>query len=99
LHQEQQLRLHLVQDLRVDQLLVRVDGQRGPDIGSECTACLELSEKLVVLNLFQVFNAYCDPAATISFATPTAVTAYITDIPEFEYLAPCAQSAISYAIG
>ncbi|KAK4034595.1 hypothetical protein C8A01DRAFT_38951 [Parachaetomium inaequale] len=46
-----------------------------------------------------VLSAYCDPAATISFATPTAVTAYITDIPEFEYLAPCAQSAIRYAVG
>jgi hypothetical protein len=44
-----------------------------------------------------VLSAYCDPALTVSFATPTAVTAYITEVPEYEYLAPCAQSALYYA--
>jgi hypothetical protein len=50
-----------------------------------------------VLILRQVLSAYCDPALTVSFATPTAVTAYITEVPEFEYLAPCARDALSYA--
>ncbi|KAK4237251.1 hypothetical protein C8A03DRAFT_34820 [Achaetomium macrosporum] len=46
-----------------------------------------------------VLSAYCDPDATVNFPTPTAVTDYITDVPEFEYLAPCAQSALKYAVG
>lgn len=46
----------------------------------------------------QVLSAYCDPSATLSFPSPTAVTAYITDLAEFDYLAPCAQSALSYAV-
>ncbi|KAL2136444.1 hypothetical protein VTI74DRAFT_3677 [Chaetomium olivicolor] len=45
-----------------------------------------------------VLSAYCNPDSTFSFATPTAVSDYITDIPEFSYLAPCAQSALKYAI-
>lgn len=47
----------------------------------------------------QVLSAYCDPSATVSFPSPTAVSAYITDLPEFDYLAPCAQSALKYAVG
>ncbi|KAL2162115.1 hypothetical protein VTH06DRAFT_7900 [Thermothelomyces fergusii] len=35
-----------------------------------------------------VLSAYCDPTKTFTFSTPTAVSVYITDIPEFEYLAP-----------
>ncbi|KAK3899374.1 hypothetical protein C8A05DRAFT_37015 [Staphylotrichum tortipilum] len=46
-----------------------------------------------------VLSAYCNPSATISFPSPTAVSAYITDLPEFDYLAPCAQSALKYAVG
>ncbi|KAK4249382.1 hypothetical protein C7999DRAFT_30116 [Corynascus novoguineensis] len=46
-----------------------------------------------------VFSAYCNPDETVSFVSPTAVSAYITDIPEFEYLAPCAQSVLKYAVG
>lgn len=52
-----------------------------------------------VLNLYQVLSAYCNPDAVVSFSTPTAVSAYITDIPEFDYLAPCAKSALRYAVG
>ncbi|GAB1315887.1 hypothetical protein MFIFM68171_06097 [Madurella fahalii] len=44
-------------------------------------------------------NAYCSQDSSASFATPTAVSAYITELPEFEYMAPCAKSALSYAVG
>ncbi|EAQ85019.1 hypothetical protein CHGG_09033 [Chaetomium globosum CBS 148.51] len=46
-----------------------------------------------------VFKAYCDPSLTVSFPSPTAVSVYITDIPEYDYLAPCAKSAIKYGVG
>jgi hypothetical protein len=46
----------------------------------------------------QIFNAYCDPTLSVSFPSPTAVSVYITDIPEFDYLAPCAKSAIRYGV-
>ncbi|KAK3303372.1 uncharacterized protein B0T15DRAFT_272618 [Chaetomium strumarium] len=46
-----------------------------------------------------VLSAYCNPDATVTFQSPTAVTDYITDIPEFGYLAPCAQSALRHAVG
>ncbi|KAK4145278.1 uncharacterized protein C8A04DRAFT_27038 [Dichotomopilus funicola] len=45
-----------------------------------------------------VLTAYCDPSKTVKFATPTAVSVFITDIPEFDYLAPCAKSALGYAV-
>ncbi|KAK3316298.1 hypothetical protein B0H66DRAFT_290483 [Apodospora peruviana] len=46
-----------------------------------------------------VLTAYCNQDKIPSFPTPaTPVSAYITDIPEFSYLAPCAASAVSYAI-
>ncbi|KAL2150846.1 hypothetical protein VTH82DRAFT_7409 [Thermothelomyces myriococcoides] len=47
----------------------------------------------------RVLSAYCNPSKTFTFSTPTAVSVYITDIPEFEYLAPCARSALGYAVG
>jgi hypothetical protein len=46
-----------------------------------------------------VLSAYCNPGATVAFYTPSAVSAYITDLPEYDYLAPCAQSALRYAVG
>ncbi|KAH6842919.1 hypothetical protein B0I37DRAFT_418063 [Chaetomium sp. MPI-CAGE-AT-0009] len=46
-----------------------------------------------------VFNAYCDPILSVSFPSPTAVSVYITDIPEYEYLPACAKSAIRYGVG
>ncbi|KAJ4293857.1 hypothetical protein N0V88_005371 [Collariella sp. IMI 366227] len=46
-----------------------------------------------------VLSAYCNPDSTFTFATPTAVSTHITEIPEFSYMAPCAQSALYYAIG
>ncbi|KAK4107977.1 hypothetical protein N656DRAFT_718965 [Canariomyces notabilis] len=45
-----------------------------------------------------VLSAYCNQESPASFPTPTAVSAYITDIPDVGYLAPCAQSGLSYAI-
>ncbi|KAL2016312.1 hypothetical protein VTK56DRAFT_3883 [Thermocarpiscus australiensis] len=46
-----------------------------------------------------VLSAYCNPDLSVAFPTPTAVSVYITDIPEVEYLAPCAKSALTYAVG
>ena len=48
----------------------------------------------------QVFAQYCNPAATITAAPTlaTPVTAFITDLPIFSSLAPCAASAVSFAI-
>ncbi|SPQ26936.1 cbddf3d4-5658-4a1e-a938-51918f1b561a [Thermothielavioides terrestris] len=45
-----------------------------------------------------VLSAYCNPGATVTFASPTAVSVYITDIPEVSNLAPCARSAMSYVV-
>lgn len=44
-----------------------------------------------------ILQKYCHPDTTIVFSTPTAniVNAYITDLAEMDYLAPCAQSALS----
>lgn len=49
---------------------------------------------------FAVLNQYCSPSVTINFPTPTGatVTNYISDIPEFQFLAKCAQSGLSYAV-
>lgn len=46
-----------------------------------------------------VLSGYCDQDNLPSFPKPaTPVEFYITDIPEFTYLAPCAASAVSYAV-
>ncbi|KAM7184547.1 hypothetical protein V8F33_012924 [Rhypophila sp. PSN 637] len=46
-----------------------------------------------------VLSAYCNQDESFSFPGPaTPVEVYITDIPEFEFLAPCAASAVSYAV-
>ncbi|KAK1573880.1 uncharacterized protein LY79DRAFT_593674 [Colletotrichum navitas] len=47
-----------------------------------------------------VLSQYCNPDATVAFATPTTniVTKYATDIAEFSNMAPCAQSGVSYAL-
>ncbi|GKT57958.1 hypothetical protein ColTof4_09937 [Colletotrichum tofieldiae] len=47
-----------------------------------------------------VLSQYCNPDATVAFATPTTniVTKYATDIAEFTNMAPCAQSGVSYAL-
>ncbi|KAM7224059.1 hypothetical protein V8F06_000532 [Rhypophila decipiens] len=46
-----------------------------------------------------VLSAYCNQDESFSFPGPaTPVSVYITDIPEFEFLAPCAASAVSYAM-
>ncbi|OLN85265.1 hypothetical protein CCHL11_04378 [Colletotrichum chlorophyti] len=47
-----------------------------------------------------VLSMYCNPDATINFATPTAnlVTQFATDIAAFSNMAPCAQSGVSYAL-
>lgn len=48
----------------------------------------------------EMFNQYCSPGApvTTKAANPNALAVYITDLPAFSYLAPCAQSAVSYAV-
>lgn len=48
----------------------------------------------------QVFFQYCNQDATITTAAPgpTLVSQYITDLAAFAYLAPCAASAVSYAV-
>ncbi|KAK4232542.1 hypothetical protein QBC38DRAFT_351974 [Podospora fimiseda] len=45
-----------------------------------------------------VLSAYCNQASVVAFPTPTAVSAYITDIPEVDNLAPCAKTALRYAV-
>ncbi|KAK4103287.1 hypothetical protein N658DRAFT_494616 [Parathielavia hyrcaniae] len=45
-----------------------------------------------------VLSAYCDPTATITLPTPTAVQVFITEIAEFSYMAECAQSGLKYAV-
>ncbi|KAI1268123.1 hypothetical protein F5Y18DRAFT_279075 [Xylariaceae sp. FL1019] len=43
-----------------------------------------------------VLNAYCTQTSTFSFATPTVtISQFVTDLPYFEDLAPCAASAVS----
>lgn len=48
----------------------------------------------------KVMDQYCDPDATVTFSTPTTniVNAYITELSELSYLAPCAQAGVSYAV-
>ncbi|OBT61189.1 hypothetical protein VE03_09432 [Pseudogymnoascus sp. 23342-1-I1] len=48
----------------------------------------------------QMFNQYCSPGTkvTTKAANPNALAVYITDLPAYSYLAPCAQSAVSYAV-
>lgn len=48
----------------------------------------------------KVMQQYCNPDSTITFPTPTenTVGAYITELSQLEYLAPCAQSALSEAV-
>ena len=45
-------------------------------------------------------DLYCDQDLSITFPTPTknVVNAYITDLPQLDYLPPCAQSALSIAV-
>ncbi|KAK0672005.1 hypothetical protein QBC41DRAFT_38250 [Cercophora samala] len=45
-----------------------------------------------------VLSAYCNQATPVSFPSPTAVSVAITDIAEMDLLAPCARSALSYAV-
>lgn len=48
----------------------------------------------------KVIDQYCNPDSTITFSTPTTniVNAYITDLAQTDYLAPCAQSGLSAAV-
>jgi hypothetical protein len=48
----------------------------------------------------KMYRKYCDPDFEIDFATPTTniVNAYITDLKEMDWLAPCASSALSGAV-
>ncbi|KAK3381464.1 hypothetical protein B0H63DRAFT_205877 [Podospora didyma] len=47
-----------------------------------------------------VLSAYCNQDRVIAFPTPvTPVDVYVTDVPEYQNLAPCAASALYYAVG
>ncbi|KFY22743.1 hypothetical protein V493_06354 [Pseudogymnoascus sp. VKM F-4281 (FW-2241)] len=48
----------------------------------------------------KALELYCSPGATITFSTPTTniVDAVITDVPQFSYLANCAQGAFKYGV-
>ncbi|KAK7397743.1 hypothetical protein QQX98_012884 [Neonectria punicea] len=49
----------------------------------------------------KMMDQYCDQdSMTVTFSSPTTniVNAYITDLPEMDYLPPCAQSALSEAV-
>lgn len=48
-----------------------------------------------------VYSKYCDPSGpALTFPTPRSniVNAYITDLAEIEYMPPCAQSALNWAV-
>ncbi|EJT77065.1 hypothetical protein GGTG_06979 [Gaeumannomyces tritici R3-111a-1] len=46
-----------------------------------------------------VLSAYCNQNAMPTFAPPSiTVTNYISDLPEFQYLAGCAKGALGYAV-
>jgi hypothetical protein len=46
-----------------------------------------------------IFAQYCDPSVVITPGPqPTALSEYITELPAFSYLAPCAMSAVSYGV-
>lgn len=48
----------------------------------------------------KIYEKYCDPGFDVDFSTPTTniVNAYITDLKEMDWLAPCASSALSGAV-
>lgn len=48
----------------------------------------------------KMYEKYCDPNFDVDFSTPTTniVNAYITDLKEMGWLAPCASSALSGAV-
>ncbi|CAG9982499.1 unnamed protein product [Clonostachys byssicola] len=48
----------------------------------------------------QVYTKFCNPDSTITFPSPTTniVNAYITELSEMQYMAPCAQSGLSAAV-
>lgn len=48
----------------------------------------------------KVMRKYCHQDKHVAFSSPTAniVKAHITDLPELEYLPPCAQKAVSHAV-
>ena len=60
---------------------------------------VEFHFEVNILTVLKVLSAYCNQATPAAFPTPTAVSAYITDFPEVDILAPCAQSALKYAVG
>ncbi|KAK0742319.1 hypothetical protein B0T21DRAFT_449013 [Apiosordaria backusii] len=45
-----------------------------------------------------VLSAYCNQATPVSFPSPTGVSVAITDIAEMDLLAPCAKTALGYAV-
>lgn len=48
----------------------------------------------------KVMEKYCNPDRTITFSTPTnTVNAFVMELAAVSYLAPCAQSGLSYAVG
>lgn len=48
----------------------------------------------------KMYEKYCDPEFEVDFQTPTTniVNAYITDLKEMAWLAPCASAALSGAV-
>lgn len=98
-HQEQQPRLGGVPDLGFHQLQLWLDGKPGSSVSTDRTIpCLDPRTLHRADMSTQVLSAYCDPGATYSFPTPTAVSIYITDVPEVDGLAPCAKSALREAV-
>ncbi|KAF4632516.1 hypothetical protein G7Y89_g5603 [Cudoniella acicularis] len=57
-----------------------------------------------ITSALSVFSGYCNQGTAVAAAATTTgpaasgVTQFITDLPAFAYLAPCAQSGLSYAI-
>jgi hypothetical protein len=53
-----------------------------------------------VASASRVFDRYCNQDAVVTSAAPapTLVSQYITDLPAFASLAPCAASAVSYVV-
>lgn len=67
------------------------------DIATDCGGPPASDEQASASSLFE---QYCSPDATLKFSTPTTniVNAYITDLSQMAWLAPCASDGLSYGV-
>lgn len=79
-----------------DNIAAAVQKAISTSVGSRCGTTA--SEDFASAS--DIFNQYCNPGTVVTTKAPNpnALAVYVTDLPAFSYLAPCAQSAVSYAI-